>query len=131
MTNRRGQSAIPAVEWAVAALGLVLVLGSIGYIAWEGIAREETPPEIAISALSTQKLRTGYVVAIRARNSGGTTAADVKVEGTLREGSRVVETSEMTFRYLPLRSTREGGLFFENDPARYTLTLRARGYETP
>ena len=122
---------IPLLEWVAAALGMLLVGGTMGYLAWTGWHSEESPPDIALTVGDVQSLQSGYVVTLRARNNGGSTAADVKVEGELRRGGTVAETSEVTFRYLPQRSTREGGMFFRNDPRAYELVLTAKGYEKP
>ena len=43
----------------------------------------------------------------------------------------VVETSEMSFKFLPPRSPRKGGLYFSRDPRQFSLRLTALGYEAP
>jgi uncharacterized protein (TIGR02588 family) len=68
---------------------------------------------------------------IRARNRSGHTAAGVVVEGELKRDGQTVETSETTFDYIPGRSERRGGLYFENDPRQMELTVRPKGYANP
>jgi len=122
---------IPPLEWAVAAVGLVLVLGTAVFLASQGYANRSSPPDISLRSESVVQLRNGYLMNVEALNVGGSTAADVKVTGALANASGVAETSEMTFRYLPPNSARTGGLFFTKDPRQFKLTLRPTGYEAP
>ena len=76
-------------------------------------------------------VRTGYLVQINVLNQGDATAATLKIEGLLLQGTKQVEMSETTIDYVPAHSKRKGGLFFASDPRRVTLQLRAKGYEEP
>ena len=42
-----------------------------------------------------------------------------------------IETSDITFDYVPGHAERKGGLFFRQDPRMHKLELRALGYQTP
>ena len=125
------ETAIPPLEWAAAAVGLTLVCGVLGVMLWLGVTRGETPAEVSVRTEAIAPAAGGYVVTIRAVNTGGATAADVTVEGELRGAGGVAETSTMSFKYLAPHSERRGGLFFEKDPRQFKLELRAKGYETP
>jgi len=131
MARRKIEPDIPRIEWLVAFVGLSLVLGTAIFIAYAGYTRGSSPPDISIAVEAVVELRQGYVVKIRAENRGDTTAANVTVEGELKSASGIAETSEATFQYLPPKSERRGGLFFTNDPRRYELDLKPKGYETP
>jgi len=122
---------IPPLEWAVAALGLALVLAVAVFLAVQGYADRRSPPDISLRAESVVELRNGYLVSVHALNTGGKTAGDVTVEGVLANASGVAETSQMSFQYLPPNSPRTGGLFFTRDPRQFALTLRPMGYEAP
>ena len=128
---KRGAPQIPPLEWAVAAVGLVLVAGTAVLLALQGYAGGNSPPDISLRVESIVELRNGYVAKVKAVNVGGGTAADVIVEGELANASGVVETSEMSFQYLPPHSARTGGLFFKRDPRKYEVRLTAKGYESP
>ena len=69
----------PPWEWAVALLGLVLLLGSIGFLAYQVVAGDDSPPDVLIRADAVLPVKTGYLVQIRALNQGGTTAAELRV----------------------------------------------------
>jgi uncharacterized protein (TIGR02588 family) len=53
------------------------------------------------------------------------------VEGVLKDGAEIIETSEVTIDYVPAGSQRQAGLFFIRDPQQYELQLSAKGYEQP
>jgi uncharacterized protein (TIGR02588 family) len=80
-------------------------------------------------------VESGYLVEIRARNEGGSTATTVEVEGTLKSNddsqAEAVETSSTTFDYIPSHSIRQGGLFFQENPEQYHLEVQAKGYSKP
>jgi uncharacterized protein (TIGR02588 family) len=121
----------PAVEWVVAALGLLLVAASIGVLLYEAFAREDAPPAVVVEVDGVQPVEGGFLVLFHAANRGGRTAATLLVEGELRRGDETVERSEATIDYSPARSERHGGLFFTHDPAAFELRLRALGYAEP
>ena len=117
--------------WGIALLGLALVAGSIAFMLYEAAAGDSSPPDVAVHVDATLQIRNGYLVKFRAVNEGGSTAEGVTVEGVLRSGSDILETSNTVLEYVPAHSEREGGLFFTSDPRQYQLQLRAKGYENP
>jgi uncharacterized protein (TIGR02588 family) len=119
-------------EWVVALVGLLVVLGAIGFLGYEAIVEETGPPEVTLRVDAVQATRDGYLVQIRAINRGGTTAAKVLVQGVLTDGrGGRVQASEILFDYVPAHSLRAGGLFFTQDPHKFQLQLRAQGYVEP
>lgn len=121
----------PAWMWAIGLLGLLLVLGSIGFALVEAATGDSSPPEVVVQVEAITPVESGFLVEFSVVNNGGSTAAALTVEGELRNGAEVVETSDATVAYLPSHSQRTGGLFFSQDPREYELELRAKGYETP
>ena len=122
---------IPFWEWIVAYIGLALVLGSIGFMLYQAIAGDPSPPQVVVRTETVRALNHGYLVQIRAINEGGSAAANVSVEGMLTDHNGPVEVSQTTLDYVPARSYRQGGLFFTHDPQRFRLQLRAVGYTEP
>ena len=92
---------IPIWEWIVAAVGLVLVAGVIGFLLYEAFSGERVPPDVKLSVESVVQTRNGFLVRITAVNEGGMTAEGVIIEGELRSGSEVLERSRTTIDYLP------------------------------
>jgi uncharacterized protein (TIGR02588 family) len=121
----------PLWMWGIGLLGLILILGSIGFALYEAIAGDSSPPDVTVQVEAILPVQNGFLVEFRVINEGGTTAAGLMVEGELRNGAEVVEASDTTIDYLPSHSQRAGGLFFTQDPRQYELQLRAKGDETP
>ena len=122
---------IPLLEWVVAALGVLLVAATIGYLALQALSRNTTPPDIRIEADPPLALESGWLVRFRALNRGGEPAAEVVIEGALSGSDGVVETSQATLDYLPPGSERAGGLLFSRDPGMFDWQIGAKGYAQP
>lgn len=132
MTKRtKLNSEIPSWEWVVGAVGLMFVAVSIGFMLYQAFVVEEFAPEILIETEAMEPSGTGYLVQIRVTNRGGLVAAGLVVEGILKDGADIVETSEITIDHVPAGSERKAGLFFTRDPQGLDLQLRAKGYQQP
>ena len=130
-SRAKADADIPAAEWICAAIGFALVSATLSFLAYRALAGGDSPPDIKIRVESVTQLREGYLVKIAAMNRGERTAVNVKVEAELKAQAGSVETSEMTFTYLPPGSERTGGLWFRRDPSAFELSVSAKGYEDP
>ena len=129
--NKNRHEQPPVWEWIVAGIGLILVVGAIGFMLYEAITQKSAPPNFSISVDSINPNNNGYLVRFRVKNTGTQTAADVTIEGELTQGAEVIETNTVTLTYVPSDSEREGGLVFSKNPNEYELKLRAKSYEKP
>jgi uncharacterized protein (TIGR02588 family) len=123
--------AIPGWSWTAAAFGLVLVIGSVGFMLFKAFTGDASPPRIAIEVDAITRHEQGYLVQMIVMNHGGLAAADLVVEGVLRTDAENEETSTITLGYVPSGSHRRAGLFFSQDPQKFDLQVRAKGYELP
>lgn len=125
------EAAPPFWEWVAAGAGLLLVLASIGvlaYYAWTG--QSDLPqPEVQVVAIEQQPA--GWLVAVRIHNRAQATAAALRLSGRLRQGPEVVEERALELQYLPAGSSREGGLFFSRDPRLHSIEWAFESYERP
>ena len=121
----------PVWEWIIAAVGLVLVAGSISLTLYRALTEELTPPILSISVDSVSSAENGFLVRFSIRNTGNQTAAGLNIEGVLKNGEEIIETSVVALTYAPANSRREGGLFFTRDPSQFNLQIRPLGYEKP
>jgi uncharacterized protein (TIGR02588 family) len=121
----------PVSEWIVAAIGLLLVAGAIGFMVYKAISDKETPPTLSVSVESIAPINKGYLVKFRVKNTGDLTAASLTIEGELKNGAESVETSTAMLTYAPSHSEREGGLYFSKNPNEYQLEINPKGYEKP
>jgi uncharacterized protein (TIGR02588 family) len=130
-SDRPPRHALPLLEWVVGGVGAALVGGAVAFLVYHSLTRDRTPPDVRVVAERVLELQDGYLVQFRATNRGGSTAAELTIEGELTGPDGDTETSEATLDYLPPRSDREGGLMFSGDPRPGQLSLRARGYAKP
>lgn len=129
--HRASGQATPLLEWIVGGLGAVLVAGAIVFLVYHSLVRDQTPPDIRLVAERVLDLPNGYLVKFRAFNNGRSAAAELAIEGELAGPDGKTEVSEAVLDYLPPRSSREGGLYFSQDPRAGHLKLRAKGYVKP
>jgi uncharacterized protein (TIGR02588 family) len=119
------------IEWIVAAVGLILVLFSIGYLTYEAITARDSPPNLLVKVISIKHLSNGYLVEFKVKNEGENPAANVVIEGKLSSGEKDIETKTTTINYVASMSERDGGLFYTEDPEQNKLEIKAIGYENP
>jgi uncharacterized protein (TIGR02588 family) len=121
---------MPALAWAVAALGAILVAGALGFMLYKAFAGDDSPPQFEIDVESIAASGDDYLVQIRVANVGGLAAAAVVIEGILTTADGD-ETSTITLDYVPSKSHRHAGLYFSQDPQQRDLKIRALGYVQP
>jgi uncharacterized protein (TIGR02588 family) len=119
------------LEWLFAAVGVLVVSSAVGFLIYRGATKDDLPPAIKIEVESIAPTGDNYLVNFRVSNTGDTTAADLTIEGELKNGEKAEETSDVTMTYLPAKSVRRGGLFFTKNPRDFQLRIRAKGYEQP
>lgn len=130
--ERHKEEAPPFWEWVVAAIGLVLVLASLGYLAYGALQqRAESTPQPLVEMVRVERNGPRFLVLVRVTNRGDVTAEGLVVAGELKHQGQVLERSEVEFDFLPRHSSREAGLFFARDPASLQLELSAVSYRKP
>jgi len=122
---------VSIAEWLTALLGLLLVCGALGFLVYQVVAGDQSPPMVRVEKVAVVSSRAGSLVKFDAKNDGGQTATSVVIEGVLEQNGEEIESSETTLDYVPGHSHRGGGLFFTKDPAKFEMKLRAKGYQEP
>ena len=119
------------LEWTVFALGLALVLATLGFLGWDMATHKDRPPELRVTLGEPRAEGGHYSVPVTVENTGDRTAEGVQVEVTLsRDGQE--ETAAFTMAFVPRKSSRDGFVTFDEDPrAAGKLEARAVGYEVP
>ncbi|GEO14077.1 hypothetical protein [Microvirga aerophila] len=121
----------PWLEWVASGIGLLLTLGIFGSIGWQAFDDAGAPPAIAVDVTRVVPVEGGYRVEFRARNSTGSTASQVEIEGKLAGDGAEAEIGHVVFDYIPGHSERKGGMFFTREPRQESLALRALGFADP
>lgn len=132
MAPRSKPQRYPLVEWASAAVGLVIIVAMLSFLTWEAAEpRNGLPPLLKAEATGLVAADGHYVVEVKVSNDARMTAAGVEMEGVLKQGDTDVETSNASLSYVPGESYRRAGLIFTRDPRKLQLELRVTGYELP
>ncbi|MGH9632182.1 MAG: TIGR02588 family protein [Bryobacteraceae bacterium] len=122
----------PRWSWVISATGAMLVVCVLVFLTVEAVRQGSSAPDITVEVESIVPLASGqYLVQVRAHNRGGMTAAQVQVDGSLKNGEEVLETRQLTLDYVPSHSYKDGGLFFSRNPEGLTLEIHASGYTEP
>lgn len=127
MTER--EPSTPRIEWIAGGVGALILAAMLAVLVMTGLSGDQ-PPSVTARIEGVQTTANGHVVEFSVRNDGEVTAADVEIVAELRSGA-YVEERRARFDYLPPRSERRGGFFFESDPRQGELSLRAEGYNKP
>ena len=120
------------LEWGVFAVGLVLVVAALAYLAYDGATMGSDPPILEVRLGAPEPRAHNFIVPVTVINHGDETAEGVTVEVILNNGEgREPVRGELTIAFLPRRATREGFVTFQQDPRAAQLKARVLGYEKP
>lgn len=111
MAKSRNRTAIPPLEWAIAAFGALLVVAMLVYFGI-GALRDDRPPDMVVQLVRTRLASQGWIAEIRVVNRGDATAARVQVSGRSADG----EERTVEFALVPGRSQRHASMLFTNRP---------------
>ena len=96
-----------ALEWTVFGLGLIVIVGLVGYLSWAAVTPHDRPAELRVELGKPERLKKGYRTRVTVRNVGDETAMSVKVK---------VGDADLDLDYVPRQSEREGYVFTEQPP---------------
>jgi uncharacterized protein (TIGR02588 family) len=117
------------LEWTVFAISVTLILIVAGLLVYEEVTSLNRPADLTIVVGEPVAMAQGYAVPLDVRNSGDTSAEDVHVSVIV--GGTEAEESDVTFPYVPYRSTRRGWVMFSRSPGTARLEARVLGYREP
>jgi uncharacterized protein (TIGR02588 family) len=123
---RRGQKQIPTAEWLASLLGGAIVLGTIGFLAFEAFRQGDQEPSLTVSVLQVRQAAGSFIVDVEVRNLSSGAAADVHLAGG--EGGQLQAHASLAF--VPGFSSRRASLVFGSDPGR-APAVRIVGYGRP
>ena len=121
----------PLLEWVFAVIGLILVVGVVGFLIYEISTDQGKPANLNVKVEEIIPNDKGFLVKFALENTGDETAADVTVEGEVKKGTESLEKSDVTVDYVPSHSEKKGGMFFTKDPRSSDFIIRAKGYNEP
>jgi uncharacterized protein (TIGR02588 family) len=119
------------LEWSVFAVGLVLVVGTLGFLVRESLVAAGRPPEVVTRLGPPKAAAGGYMVPVEVANLGKGTAEEVQVTIVLELPDGEREEAALDIAFLPGESRRNGWVTFRSDPGRGTLRLGPIAFEVP
>ena len=119
-------------EWVSFGVAAALLLGVAGLIVYHWLAGPQGPPILAAARSGAIREAGGhFYVPFTVANTGGETAANVRVVAELRLGGEVVERGEQTFAFIAGGERQAGAFVFRRDPQTGELTIHIGGYQQP
>lgn len=118
------------LEWSVTVISGILVAFTIGFLIYQIIYEEQTPPDIVVVLGEVQFKDGGYALPIHTYNNGTQTAENVIIQIKMKHPESE-EISEITFAYLPRKSSANGWVSFSKEPHPEFLSTRVVGYSIP
>lgn len=119
------------MEWILGTFGAVLFLCGLAFLALQGFREQDEPAAVSFSVDEIVPTRGTYLVRFTAHNHGSRTLADVQISARVFDGDEPIELARAQIDFLPGDSTRSGGVFLQQDPARHRLEIRAEGFQDP
>ncbi|SRX55517.1 hypothetical protein [Aequorivita sp. CIP111184] len=118
------------LEWLITIISGILVFFTLGFLIYQLIYEERTQPDIGIVLGEIVQKDDAYAVPIKATNKGTATAENVVVE-IISENGENQEKAEITFSFLPGKSSADGWITFNKNPRVGSLKTHVVGYTTP
>lgn len=118
------------LEWSITIISAILVFFTLGFLVYQMIYEEETPPNISLILGEVSQKDGAFAVPIEATNKGTQTAENVMIEVVL-ENEAAEEKAEITFAFLPGNSSAKGWVIFTKRPELKNLKTHVKGYGTP
>ena len=119
------------LEWAVFAIGLVLVVTVFSYLVYDALTLGDAPPMMAIEIGQPEQQGQLIVVPVAVTNQGDQPADGVIVEVTY-EGAQEPQQSQFEIAFLPRSATGAGWASFESGPGAIgEFKARVIGYGKP
>ena len=132
-TEHRAEGSRHVVNWLerlVSGVSLLLLLGAIGYLVWEGM-RPAQPPSFAAEVREIRETTAGFDVRLVVRNDGSESVQNLTVRARVDDAGEILAEAETTLDWLPASSSRQAAVILPIDPRAHTLEVVFVGYELP
>ena len=114
------------------ALGLVLILITLGYLIYAELTRGSDPAQLSVKLGEAKPNANRFLLPVLVSNHGDTTAEDVHITVLLRTSGGQEERAELQFPHVPRQSRRRGWVTFQTEPTKgMKLEGIVMGYREP
>lgn len=123
------RSQIPLAEWFIAGVGVLLVCGSLGFLAFRATS-EQSPPVFEAELSHVTATDNGYLAEIKIHNRGGTAVASLRLFAAHAEEDLTLR-KQVVIDYVPGNSSRTVGMLFDSEPRQESLQFTFQSYTLP
>ena len=124
------QRTLPPAEWIAGLISAAIVVGTIGFLAFEAARPGEQDPALRVVVLEVHARSGAFVVDVEVRNGSRGAAAGVHLVGSATAGGGQQLEAQATLDYVPGFSSARASLVFAADPGR-APTVQIVGYARP
>jgi uncharacterized protein (TIGR02588 family) len=120
------------LEWTVFAIGVLLVLTTIGLLVWDSARTAGGPADVTVDVGAARAGAQRHFIPVTVRNQGDGAAEGVQVEVVLEREGAELERATLVIPFLPRGAQRNGWVSFGVAPLETDrVTVRALGFERP
>ena len=119
-----------ALEWTVFAIGLVLIMVTLGWLVREIVTTGSRPADLVVHLGTPRQVMESFQVPVTVVNRGDRVAEGVSVTITLAAKTER-EEAVLSIAFLPHQSRREGWVAFRSDPKDGDLQVGPVSYASP
>ena len=123
-TSKEKPTGKNALEWSVFAIGLLLLLGTLGFLGREARQSTDSPPRLEAKLGEPVRAGDNVLVPVEVRNVGATTAENVEIE--VEHGA---QKGSFSLAFVPRRGERSGWVSFQSPVQTAKLQARVVCYE--
>ena len=127
----RANDSVPSIEWITGLASLVLVLGTLGFLAVHAVQQRDPLPDLRLHVDTVARSASQPAVTVVVRNVSQQAAAGVTIQGSVVEGRGKEVRAEAHLDYVPGLSERRAILVFPGPVRSDELDLRVLGYTIP
>ena len=99
-------------EWTVFGVGAALVLATAGYLAYDAIAVQQTPPSLKVWLGESMDAADGFQVPVVVENLGTQAAQSVRVRVEAKSDDGATQRAELILEHVPGKGWRRGTAVF-------------------
>lgn len=118
-------------EWLAGGLSALLIASLLCWLGYHSYQYQPGKADFRVEVTGYTAVENGYRVAFAVFNSSRSSAAQVRVVGTIDEPQGGAEQATAIFDYVASQARSSGALFFSNDPRNEGLKLRVESYIDP
>lgn len=122
----------PKLEWIVGTACAVLVLGIVGFLAFEAVFGDNRPPQLSAVIERLERASAGTLAMVTVSNEGDQAAAKVGVQATITKAGQPPVQKDIEFDYVAAGASRSGAFVIEGQGVKMEdIAVSVHGFAEP